>query len=148
MNKQQQIEEIRHILENYIDYIKDECDKCVTACSRYNGTCMAYALYNAGYRKVPDNAVILTPEEMTIRIKENYEEQKGLEKQISLLKAEIATLKELNSPLLKNDGSLFLLSCQRMDYEDLIKENTQLKELIKAFSHNQNTDIFKENKNE
>ena len=51
MNKKQQIEEIRHILENYIDYMKDECDKCIAACGKYNDTCMAYALYNAGYRK-------------------------------------------------------------------------------------------------
>lgn len=51
MNKEQQIEEIRHILENYIDYMKDECDKCIAACGKYNDTCMAYALYNAGYRK-------------------------------------------------------------------------------------------------
>lgn len=150
MNKEQQIEEMAVIgcVRNPQAHTAEECEKC----DFKQGYCNAYrhaeSLYNAGYRKVPNNAVILTPGEITARINANYEERKGLEKQISLLEAEIATLKELNSPLLKNNGSLFLLSCQRMDYEDLIKENAQLKELIKAFSHNQNADIFKENKNE
>nr|DAU13414.1 MAG TPA: hypothetical protein [Caudoviricetes sp.] len=148
MNKEQQIEEMAVIgcVRNPQAHIAEECAKC----DFKQGCCNAYrhaeALYNVGYRKIPENVVILTPGEITARINANYEERKRLEKQISLLEAEIATLIELNSPLLKNDGSLFLLSCQRMDYEDLIKENTQLKELIKAFSHNQNADIFKENK--
>lgn len=70
MNKEQQIEEIRHILENYIDYIKDECDKCVTACSRYNGTCMAYALYNAGYRKIENGNGHNLPHEIELLLDE------------------------------------------------------------------------------
>lgn len=78
MNKEQQIEEIRHILENYIDYMKDECDKCVAACSRYNGTCMAYALYNAGYRKVSESEAEL--QELNIKY---YNEAKNLRRDLA-----------------------------------------------------------------
>lgn len=141
MNKEEQIEEIKKVIISVYGRMR-------TGGEDFLNNRQAEALYNAGYRKIPENVIILTPGEITARINANYEERKGLEKQISLLEAEIATLKELNSPLLKNDGSLFLLSCQRMDYEDLIKENAKLKEFIKAFSHNQNADIFKENKNE
>lgn len=107
MNKKQQIEEIRHILENYIDYIKDECDKCVTACSRYNVTCMAYALYNAGYRKVPYGAVVLTPEEGDDEMKATNDilaerdvlkaENKRLSAKLGQILLSIDTVKEMNA---------------------------------------------------
>jgi len=59
MNKEQQIEEFQNdIIDNLFD----------------GGTYkLAEALYNAGYRKVPEYAVILTPEEREEEIKSTNE---------------------------------------------------------------------------
>lgn len=49
---------------------------------------IAEALYNVGYRKVPNGAVILTPEERDEELKACNEKQAELEAEIELLKAE------------------------------------------------------------
>lgn len=65
MTKQEQIEEMAVIgcVRNPQAHTAEECGKC----GFKQGMCDAYrhaeALYNAGYRKVPENAVVLTKEE-------------------------------------------------------------------------------------
>lgn len=64
MNKQEQIEEMAVIgcVRNPQAHTAEECSKC----DFKQGMCNAYrhaeALYNAGYRKIPENAVVLTKE--------------------------------------------------------------------------------------
>ncbi len=57
MDKQQQIEEMAQC-KNSFGITCNEC--CTKACDRYS---LAEELYNAGYRKIPENAVVLTREE-------------------------------------------------------------------------------------
>lgn len=65
MNKKEQIEEMAVIgcVRNPQAHTAKECAKC----DFKQGMCNAYrhaeALYNAGYRKIPENAVVLTKEE-------------------------------------------------------------------------------------
>lgn len=65
MNKQEQIEEMAVIgcVRNPQAHTQEECGKC----DFKQGMCNAYRhaenLYNAGYRKVPECAIILTKEE-------------------------------------------------------------------------------------
>ena len=60
MNKQKQfeIEKLTNIIKNCCCDIKAEYN-CAAMCE----TCIAEDLYNAGYRKIPENAVVLTDEE-------------------------------------------------------------------------------------
>ena len=73
MNKQEQIEEMAVIgcVRNPQAHTAEECSKC----DFKQGMCNAYrhaeALYNAGYRKIPENAVVLTKEEY-IDLSRNY----------------------------------------------------------------------------
>lgn len=65
MDKEQQIEEMAVLgcVRNPQAHTAEECSKC----DFKQGMCDAYrhaeALYNAGYRKIPENAVVLTKEE-------------------------------------------------------------------------------------
>lgn len=65
MTKQEQIEEMRKEIEN--GFQKADCRKAYTnepyPYFETQKTAIAEALYDAGYRKVPDGAVVLTPEE-------------------------------------------------------------------------------------
>lgn len=87
MNKEQ-IEEMAVIgcVRNPQAHSAEECAKC----DFKNGQCNSYrhaeVLYNAGYRKVPDGAVILTPEERDEELKACNEKQAELEAEIEILK--------------------------------------------------------------
>ena len=81
MNKEQQIEEMKKVMcEEY----EKECNFC--PCSDCANAMIAENLYNAGYRKVPDGAVILTPEERDEELKACNEKQAELENEIEILK--------------------------------------------------------------
>lgn len=73
MTKQEQIEEMAVIgcVRNPQAHTAEECSKC----DFKQGMCNAYrhaeALYDAGYRKIPENAVVLTKEEY-IDLSRNY----------------------------------------------------------------------------
>ena len=75
MDKQKQIEEMAKIIcksgANNAD-----CDKCGfnRECSKFKD---AKAIYNAGYRKIPENAVVLTIDE--INKKQNEAWDRGIE---------------------------------------------------------------------
>lgn len=64
MTKQEQIEEIKQVL------IKT-CKRCRSFEEDYMQSKYAEALYNTGYRKIPENAVVLTKEEY-IDLSRNY----------------------------------------------------------------------------
>jgi hypothetical protein len=62
MDKQKQIEEKRkHFVE--VNEMAKEIDKCYPNAKITNGY-LAKNLYNAGYRKIPEGAVVLTREEL------------------------------------------------------------------------------------
>ena len=91
MNKEQQIEEMKKVMcEEY----GKECNFC--PCSDCANAMIAENLYNAGYRKVPDGAVILTPEERDEELKACNEKQAELEAEIERLKADNEKLKKMN----------------------------------------------------
>lgn len=91
MTDEKMIEEMAKIVgwrcnEKSMDYCDtvDDCDKCI-----------AIDLYNAGYRKIPKNAVVLTKEEQDKILQ-------ATEKRIEQLKKELAqTRKETVRGLLK-----------------------------------------------
>ena len=88
MTEQEQIEEMANIPHKCIKSSCEDCIKNNRKCTDYK---QAEALYNAGYRKVPENAVILTPEERD-------EEMKEINKTLAErdeLKAENERLKEV-----------------------------------------------------
>ena len=80
MNKEQQIEELHDFILNNL----------------YKGSThlLAEKLYDAGYRKVPNGAVVLTPQERGDEIKACNENQAEFEAKIERLKAENAKLQE------------------------------------------------------
>ncbi len=92
-NKEQQIEEIEQFIYDYVD--SKQTERVYLCSSRVNELAkpfvhnkgIAEALYNAGYRKVPDGAVILTPEERDEELKACNEKQAELENEIERLKA-------------------------------------------------------------
>ena len=65
MTKQEQIEEMAVIgcVRNPQAHTAEECAKCDFKRGQCNAYKHAEALYNAGYRKIPENAVVLTKEE-------------------------------------------------------------------------------------
>ena len=65
MNEEQQIEEMAMSIS---ECNGTTCDNCALKCKAYI-TCEI--LYDKDYRKVPENAVILTPEERDEEMKEN-----------------------------------------------------------------------------
>ena len=71
MNKEQQIKKMSTIIGNVKPFYVET---------------IAEILYNAGYRKVPDGAVILTPEERDEELKACNEKQAELEAEIARLK--------------------------------------------------------------
>lgn len=74
MTKQEQIEEMAKIMFGYV-CTRTKCDSCKYPnkqkdCEAYRN---AEALYNAGYRKIPENAVVITNEEYKrLKILEKY----------------------------------------------------------------------------
>lgn len=98
MNKQQQIEELAKFM-HYSAHGKDKnckngkCAKCWCVCKND-----AELLYDAGYRKVTDGAVILMPEERDEEMKEinkTLAERDELKAKIERLKEVIADQNEL-----------------------------------------------------
>lgn len=75
MNKDETIKNIQDIINVNSGTISEQFAKSI-----------AEALYNAGYRKVPDGAVILTPEERDEELKACNEKQAELEAKIEILK--------------------------------------------------------------
>lgn len=65
MNKQEQIEEMAVIgcVRNPQAHTAEECSKCDFKQGMCNVYRHAEALYNAGYRKISENVVVLTKEE-------------------------------------------------------------------------------------
>lgn len=78
-----------HCNEKSMDYCDtvDDCDKC-----------LAIDLYNAGYRKLPENAVVLTIEEYKMVL----ETQKHLEKKYSDMRDELNLCKNENEIIKQN----------------------------------------------
>lgn len=75
MNKEETIKDIQDIINANSGTISEQSAKSI-----------AEALYNAGYRKIPDGAVILTPEERDEELKACNEKQAKLEAEIEILK--------------------------------------------------------------
>lgn len=79
---------------NKEETIKDICKLICATCAQFDGcaiNCKAHrdtaeTLYSAGYRKVPDCAVILMPEERDEELKACNEKQAELEAKIEILK--------------------------------------------------------------
>ena len=107
MTEQRQIEEMAVIgcVRNPQAHTAEECAKCDFKEGQCNAYRHAKALYDAGYRKVPENAVILTLEERDKEMKEiarlnrvetelqelnikYYNEAKNLRREVAELKAE------------------------------------------------------------
>ena len=94
MNKEQQIEEMAQIINGSTEIDTVAYYRCMN---------IAKTIYNAGYRVVPDGAVILTPEERD-------EEMKEINKTLAEcdeLKAEIAELKSKIEELKLKCAALF-----------------------------------------
>lgn len=100
MNKDKQIEEIEQFIYDYVDSKQTErvylCSSCVDELAKpfVHNKALATALYNAGYRKVHDGAVILTPEER--------EKRSVLKSENARLSAENTELKKQLADLQKN----------------------------------------------
>lgn len=95
MNKDEQISEMANLMadtmsKNYGLRYKDFAEK----------------IYNAGYRKVPDCAVILTPEERDEELKACNEKQAELEAEIERLKADNEALKMWNDAYTEENKKL------------------------------------------
>lgn len=99
-NKEQQIDEIEQFIYDYVD--SKQTERVYLLSSRVNELAkpfvhnkgLAEALYNAGYRKVPDCAVILTPKERDEEIKACNEKQAELEAEIERLKNDLVDFDE------------------------------------------------------
>lgn len=83
MNKEQQIKEMANLMAYKM---------CKSYGLRFRD--FAEELYNAGYRKIADGAVILTPEERDEEMKAQNEKQAELENEIYALKVQIECLEE------------------------------------------------------
>ena len=95
MNKQKKIEEMAKLVQQ--DMCGDiPCEEC-----NYHGKmkilpryCVAYLivekLYNAGYRKIPENAVVLTREEWQKMKNSLYYSKEALEKKLQKARKETA----------------------------------------------------------
>ena len=95
MNEEQQIEEMANIPHKCIKSSCEDCIKNDRKCTDYK---QAEALYNAGYRKVTDGAVVLTPEERDGEMKEinkTLAERDELKAENERLKEVIADQNEL-----------------------------------------------------
>lgn len=111
-NKEKQIEEIEQFIYDYVD--SKQTERVYLCSSRVNELAkpfvhnkgIASALYNAGYRKVPDGAVILTPKERDEELKACNEKQAELEAEIDRLKADNEALKMWNEAYTEENEKL------------------------------------------
>ena len=90
MDKNKEIEEMARVACEHFDcdMVGQPCTKCKTYDKHCYTIHQAEILYNAGYRKVPDCAVILTSKERDEEIKACNEKQAELENEIERLKAD------------------------------------------------------------
>ena len=86
---QEQIEEMATAISNYAD--KYDWELFEFECEN-----LAIVLHNLGYRKVPENAVILTPEERDEEVKEINKTLAELKSKIEELKLKCAALQMRN----------------------------------------------------
>ena len=122
MNKKQQIKEICKL----ICATCAQFDGCDINCKAHRDT--AETLYNAGYRKVPDGAVILTPEERDEELKACNEKQAELENEIYALKTNYDCLSEHCTDLEnKNVAAENMIDSQAKEIERLKGDNEALK---------------------
>ncbi len=101
MNKEQLIEEMAKCKVCYQEFGK--CPIGNNPCREYTN---AENMYERGYRKVPDGAVILTPEERDEELKACNEKQAELEAEIERLKADNETLQMWNEAYMKENEKL------------------------------------------
>lgn len=95
MNKEETIKDIQNIINA----------NCWTISEQFASN-VATALYNAGYRKVPDGAVILTLEERDEELKACNEKQAELEAEIEHLKADNKALEMWNEAYTEENKKL------------------------------------------
>ena len=113
MNKEQQIKKMSTIIGNVKPFYVET---------------IAEALYNAGYRKVPDGAVILTPKERDEELKACNEKQAELENEIYALKTNYDCLSEHCTDLEnKNVAAENMIDSQAKEIERLKGDNEALK---------------------
>ena len=92
MDKQKQIEEMEKVIDNVQTYgTKWYSDKYEPFDCRIENDDIAYELYNAGYRKIPECAVVLTKEELedmkfTQKYCDLYKENEWLRKSLSFIR--------------------------------------------------------------
>ena len=104
MTRQEQIEEMAVIgcVRNPQAHTAEECAKCDFKQGRCNAYRHAEALYSIDYRKVPDGAVVLTPEERDDEMKATNEilaERDDLIAKVGVLGRENYDLKAENRQL-------------------------------------------------
>ena len=100
MTKQEQIEEITKLINSKEKYPCEDDVHCENCFCSHKDT--AEKLYNAGYRKVPDGAVVLTPEERDDEMKATNEilaERDDLIAKVGVLGRENYDLKAENKQL-------------------------------------------------
>lgn len=139
MTKQEQIEEMAVIgcVRNPQAHTAEECAKCDFKQGQCNAYRHAEALYDAGYRKVPDGAVVLTPEERDDEMKATNEilaERDDLIAKVGVLGRENYDLKaeneQLKAKLEKNPLAIKQKIMEEDDYE--LTEREQEIERLKA----------------
>lgn len=141
MNKDKQIEEIEQFIYDYVDSKQTErvtlCSSRVNALAKpfVHNKALASALYNAGYRKVPNGAVILTPEERDEELKACNEKQAELENEIYGLKTNYDCLCEHCTDLEnKNVAAENMIDSQAKEIDRLKADNEALKMWNEAYT--------------
>jgi hypothetical protein len=136
MDKEQQIEEMATFIHGRRD--KNGSEKT------------AKALFEAGYRKVPKYAVILSPEEREEEIKANNEERKERENELLIMQMaccsaqfEVERLQKENEALKRVDNRVAFCKA----YDQIRAENKRLKAVNERFASNMKNvlEIEKEN---
>lgn len=139
MNKEQQIEEIEQFIYDYVD--SKQTERVYLLSSRVNELAkpfvhnkgLAEALYNAGYRKVPDCAVILTPKERDEELKACNEKQAELENEIERLKADNEALQMWNNASAERNQKLYETNkCLKSNMKSVLE--IEKKNAVKEFA--------------
>lgn len=135
MTREEQIEEMAVIgcVRNPQAHTAEECAKCDFKQGQCNAYRHAEALYSIGYRKVPDGAVVLTPEERDDEMKATNEilaERDDLIAKVGVLGRENYDLKaeneQLKAKLEKNPLAIKQKIMEEDDYELTEREQATL----------------------
>lgn len=124
MTKQEQVKEILEVIKHCGDYTNRDCAECdyrLYGECKNQKQCEAEAIYKAGYRKVPDWAVVLTPEERDDEMKATNEilaERDDLIARVGNLGRENYDLKTENEQLKAKLEKIPLAIKQKMMEED------------------------------